>query len=78
MNTIEITKMSLVEKLQTMDAIWDSLIHDNLDVKSPEWHGDVLSARKKKIEEGNAEFCSIEELRASSAYTFVGNDKKPA
>ena len=33
MNTVEITKMSLVEKLQAMDAIWDSLIHDNLDVK---------------------------------------------
>ena len=58
--------MSLVEKLQAMDAIWDSLIHDNLDVKSPEWHGDILSARKKKIEEGKAEFCSIEELRARS------------
>jgi len=48
MNTIEITKMSLVEKLQTMDAIGDSLIHDNLDVKSPEWHGDILSAKKKE------------------------------
>jgi putative addiction module component (TIGR02574 family) len=67
MNTIEITKMSLVEKLQTIDAIWDSLIHDNGDVKSPEWHGDILSTRKKKIEEGNAEFCSIEELRARSS-----------
>ena len=33
MNTAEITKMSLVEKLQVMDAIWDSLIHDNLDIK---------------------------------------------
>ncbi len=66
MNTVEITKMSLVEKLQAMDAIWDSLIHDNLDVKSPEWHGDILSTRKKKIEEGKAEFCSIEELRARS------------
>lgn len=67
MNTIEITKMSLVEKLQTMDAIGDSLIHDNLDVKSPSWHGDILSTRKKKIEEGNAEFFSIEELRARSS-----------
>ncbi len=67
MNTIEITKMSLVEKLQTMDAIGGSLIHDNGDVKLPEWHGDILSTRKKKIKEGNAEFCSIEELRARSS-----------
>jgi hypothetical protein len=39
MNTIEITNMSLVEKMQAMDAIWDSLIHENLDVKSPKERG---------------------------------------
>ncbi len=46
MNTIEITNMSLVEKMQAMDAIWDSLIHDNLDVKSPKERGLTLRYRK--------------------------------
>ncbi|MCX7087060.1 MAG: addiction module protein [Methylococcales bacterium] len=64
MNTLEITKMSKVERLQTMEAIWDSLIHENAEVESPEWHGDVLAARKKKIEAGNAEFRTIETLRS--------------
>ncbi|MDD5273959.1 MAG: addiction module protein [Methylovulum sp.] len=59
MNTSEITRMSKVEKLQTIEAIWDSLIHDNSDIESPEWHSDILTARKKKIEAGTAEFCSI-------------------
>jgi putative addiction module component (TIGR02574 family) len=64
MNTLEITKMSKVERLQTMEAIWDSLIHENTEVESPEWHEDVLAARKKNIEAGNTEFRSIEELRS--------------
>ena len=64
MNTIEITQMSKVERLQTMEALWDSLIHENSEIESPEWHQDVLAARKKNIEEGKAEFRSIEELRS--------------
>ena len=45
-----------------MEAIWDSLIHYNSEIESPEWHGDILSARKLAIEEGKAEFISIEEF----------------
>jgi putative addiction module component (TIGR02574 family) len=64
MNTIEITQMSKVERLQAMQALWDSLIHENSEIESPEWHQDILAARKKNIEEGKAEFRSIEELRS--------------
>ena len=64
MNTIEITGMSKAEKLQTMEAIWDSLIHEDSEIESPEWHQSILEARKLKIEEGKAEYLSIEELRS--------------
>jgi putative addiction module component (TIGR02574 family) len=64
MKTIEISRMSKVERLQTMEAIWDSLIHENSEIESPEWHRDILAARKKNIEEGKVEFRSIEELRS--------------
>ena len=47
MNTNEISKMNKVEKLQTMEAIWDSLIHENISIESPEWHRDILLSRKK-------------------------------
>jgi len=63
MNTIEIKKMSTIERLQTMEAIWDSLIADSSDIALPEWHKDILSERKSKIEKGNAEFISIKELK---------------
>ena len=64
MNKIEITGMSKIERLQTMEAIWDSLIHENSEIDSPEWHRDILAVRKKKMDEGKAEFRSIEELRS--------------
>ncbi|WP_133512491.1 addiction module protein [Candidatus Thiosymbion oneisti] len=45
MNTSEIKKMSTIECLQTMEAIWDTLLYDEIEVESPEWHRDVLEER---------------------------------
>ena len=65
MNTLEIKKMSRTERLQTMEALWDSLIDEASEIESPEWYGDILEERKRKIEKGNEEFLSLEKLRAS-------------
>lgn len=65
MNTQEIRKMSRIERLQAMEALWDSLIAEESEIKSPEWHKDILEERKRKIETGKAEFISLEKLRAS-------------
>jgi hypothetical protein len=55
MTTLEIEGMSKVEKLQAMEALWDSLLHEESDIESPEWHQDILAARQQKIAEGNAD-----------------------
>jgi hypothetical protein len=65
MNTEEIKKMSRTERLQAMEALWDSLIDEELEFDSPGWHLDVLEERKKKMENGKTEFISIKKLRAS-------------
>lgn len=62
---LEIKKMSRIERLQTMEALWDLLIDEESEIESPEWHGDILEERKREIEKGNAEFLSLEKLRAS-------------
>jgi len=64
MRILEINRMSKIERLQTMEAIWDSLIHEEPEIESPEWHGDILAGRKTKIEDGTAEFLSIEEVKS--------------
>ena len=56
--------MSKLERLQTMEALWDSLIHETPEIESPAWHRDILVSRTRKIEEDKAEFISVEELRS--------------
>lgn len=63
MTTLEVKKMSLDERLQAMEILWDSLIDEECEIKSPEWHQDILKEREKKIKDGKAEFISLEELR---------------
>ena len=64
MTTLEIERMTKVEKLQAMEALWDSLLHEDSGIESPEWHQDILVARQQKIAEGNAEYLTLDELKA--------------
>ncbi len=64
MTITEISKMSVLERIQTMEALWDSLTREPTGIKSPEWHEEILDERKEKIESGNANFISIEELKS--------------
>jgi len=63
MNIVEIKQMNTVERLKIMEAVWDFLLYDESEIESPEWHGSIFSDRKRKIEEGRAEFVSIRALR---------------
>ena len=65
MNTVDIKKMSTIERLQIMEALWDSLLYEDTEIESPEWHRDILDERKGEIESGNTKFISLEELKAS-------------
>ncbi len=66
MTISEISKMSLQERLQTMEALWDSLTHESVEIKSPKWHGDILLERKEKIENSEAIFISLDELKSKN------------
>jgi len=65
MNRLDIKKMNRIERLRAMEALWDSLLDEEAEIESPEWHRDILAERKRKIETGEAEFISLERLRAS-------------
>ena len=54
----------MIERLQVMEALWDSLLDEESEIESPEWHQGILEERKKKIENGKAGFISLEELKA--------------
>jgi hypothetical protein len=64
MNTLKIEKMNTAERLQTMEILWDALLHEKVEIESPGWHRDVLEERKARIANGEAEFLSLKELKA--------------
>ena len=66
MTIAEISKMSVNERLQTMEALWDSLTHETAEMDSPDWHSEVLKDRQQKIENGEAEFISLAELKSNN------------
>lgn len=51
-NTLQIEKMSRMEKLQAMEAIWADLSKAENDVESPAWHNDVLKETAARVAAG--------------------------
>ncbi|MCF6159515.1 MAG: acyl-protein synthetase [wastewater metagenome] len=54
--TLPLEKMSVEEKIRTMEAIWDDLCRKADSISSPSWHEDVLVEREERIEKGEEEF----------------------
>lgn len=47
--SLALKDMTVVEKLQVMEAIWDELSRNADDVPSPDWHRELLSEREAAI-----------------------------
>ena len=56
--------MSVTERLQAMDQLWDSLNRCDDEIPSPHWHQDVLADRKARALSGEAKFLTLAELRS--------------
>lgn len=54
--TLQLEKMSVGEKILTMEAIWDDLCRTADSIQSPDWHESVLTERDNKIVNGEDEF----------------------
>lgn len=66
MNIADLKKMSTTMRLQAaMEALWDSLLYENGEIDTPNWHEKILEERKNKIFNGKAKFISLSELKAS-------------
>ncbi len=63
MKEVDIQSMSSGEKIKAIEALWGSLLNEENELTSPEWHKEILQQRKKVIEDGEASFLSLEKLR---------------
>ena len=63
MEAAEIEKMTVRERLQVIELLWDSITHSSEDIEPPVWHSEILNDRKKIIESGKADWLTMDELR---------------
>lgn len=59
----EVSRLSKAERLQAMEWLWASLSKEQQDIESPEWHGEVLAARKARADSGEAQFLDVAQLK---------------
>jgi hypothetical protein len=60
---LPLDQMTVDEKLQLMEVLWNDLSRNPENIPSPAWHGEVLAERERKINEGEANFLSLDEVR---------------
>lgn len=60
---LPLDKMTLAEKLEALEEIWDNLCRTPSDVPSPAWHADVLEEREKSTQDGSSAFVDWDEAK---------------
>jgi hypothetical protein len=60
---LRLDKMTVRDKLQALEEIWDDLCRSAKVIPSPSWHADVLRAREKRIRRGTSRFTEWTEAK---------------
>jgi len=62
MSINNIKHMPLQERMQLMEALWESFVHDNA-TSSPAWHKDILDNRTQIMQKENIKTYTLDELK---------------
>ena len=57
-------EMTVAKKLQLVKTLWQDLSRHADALESPEWHGEVLQERERRIASGEARFSDWEQAKA--------------
>ncbi len=60
---LPLEEMTIAEKLQTMEFLWDDLCHNAESIKSPKWHKDALLKREQDIKDNKDSFVDWEQAK---------------
>jgi len=60
---LPLDRMTLSEKIQALEDIWDDLCRNAEGIPSPAWHGQVLQEREASIEQGKESFLDWERAK---------------
>ncbi|MEA3499878.1 MAG: addiction module protein [Candidatus Marinimicrobia bacterium] len=60
---LPLDKMTIAEKLQTMETIWNNLMRRSAEFPTPPWHKDILKKREENIINKEDHFTSWEKAK---------------
>jgi len=60
---LPLSELTLAQKLDLMEAIWDDLIRHEETLESPHWHEEILKDREEALAEGTATVSDWEEAK---------------
>jgi len=60
---LPLDKMSVAEKLATMEIIWARLCSQPVDLSSPSWHKKILDERTRRLDSGEAKVSDWSEAK---------------
>lgn len=61
---LPLDSLTVAEKVRLLESVWDSLCHQSGDVRSPQWHREVLEERAKRLSDGRASVSHWSEAKA--------------
>ena len=64
MSIDKINKFDIKDRSILMNEIWATLESEDVKIESPSWHEDILKERIENINNNNAKYISLEELKA--------------
>ncbi len=63
MTSVDIVAMPFSERLNLMEALWDSLCTHSANMGSPAWHSEVLEDRLRRLASGEETVSSWNEAK---------------
>ncbi len=60
---LPISRLSLAQKLDLMEALWADLSRDETKLESPDWHGAILEDREKALRAGKVTVSDWEQAK---------------
>ena len=60
----QIREMSMAERLQALEQLWDAVCREDAEVPSPAWHASVLEERRARAARRESRFLTLDQVKA--------------
>ncbi len=60
---LPLSEYSYEQKLDLLEALWDDLVRDNTEFRSPEWHEKILKDRAEALSAGKVKVSDWEDAK---------------